>query len=190
MSLKPHSECRCGGRRWFSVHEHFQILNLSDKFSSSLPQRSRSRRCRGRRWSTDEAERWTRTSWFDQPATWTSGRRWLWPALRRRSSPAHMKQTVGVSGTNIRKIYIIYMRVMRIDGVTDHLFYSLSFNDELVADFDAGVQEALQQVGRADAHQVRSLIHTWAHTHTQHTHSSHLKYPSIPEQVYFTWWWQ
>lgn len=53
-----------------------------------------------------------------------------------------------------------YMRVIRIDGVMNYLFYSLSFNDELVADFDAGVQEALQQVGRADAHQVRSFIHT------------------------------
>ena len=49
-----------------------------------------------------------------------------------------------------------------------YLLYSLSFDDELVSHFDAGVQQAFQQVSRADAHQIGCLIHT--STHNTHTH--------------------
>lgn len=45
----------------------------------------------------------------------------------------------------------------------DHLFYSLSFNNKLISHFHSRIQQAFQQVSRADAHQVSCLICTLTH---------------------------
>jgi len=83
------------------------------------------------------------------------------------------------SGWTADAFYWIDWLIVRLKG---YLFDCLSFDYQLVSHFDAGVQEALQEVGRVEAHQIGGFIQTSTHTaQTSHliSHWYH-EYPSIP----------